>query len=187
MKPTDILFSSIYGGGSGGSGLPAVTTDDNGKTLTVEDGEWVPDNNLFVVTATILAGQSTIIPNFDKTIAEIRDAYNAGKRVVCRFAGGLISQNAAIKNATLEAPLSGVATSYVTFSGMFKSSSQYLVAFTLVCTPYAVQNQRHIWEVPTTGIPASLLASSVQNALIPSGGTAGQVLTSDGNGGVYWA
>ena len=33
-------ISGSTGGGSG-SGLPAVTSDDNGKVLRVENGEWV--------------------------------------------------------------------------------------------------------------------------------------------------
>jgi len=43
------------GGGSGGSSLPVVTTDDNGDVLTVVEGEWAkaaPSGGVRVVEAT---------------------------------------------------------------------------------------------------------------------------------------
>lgn len=61
--------------------LPAVTSEDNGDILTVVNGAWakaVPSggNNDFVVTYTL---GDTIIA--DKTFAEIKAAYEAGKNI----------------------------------------------------------------------------------------------------------
>jgi hypothetical protein len=37
--------------GGGGSALPSVTSDDNGKMLTVVDGAWAADDNRFAGTS----------------------------------------------------------------------------------------------------------------------------------------
>lgn len=36
----DMINAIATVAGGGGSGLPAVTEDDNGKTLRVDEGEW---------------------------------------------------------------------------------------------------------------------------------------------------
>lgn len=65
-------------GEGGGSGLPEVTSADNGKVLTVENGEWTADSNQFVVT---LSGSPL---KSDKTYAEIVAAVDAGRTVIAR-------------------------------------------------------------------------------------------------------
>ena len=71
-------------GGGGGSGLPAVTSDDNGDVLTVVNGAWdkaAPSgggSDIFVVTYTDNSGTLT----YDKTLAEIYTAIKAGKNVM---------------------------------------------------------------------------------------------------------
>ena len=62
------------GGGGGGSSLPSVTSADNGKVLTVDDGAWAADSNLFLVTVT---GTTS-----DKSRSEILDAIEKGRSVV---------------------------------------------------------------------------------------------------------
>ena len=69
------LIKSMAGnGGGGGSSLPYVTSADNGKVLTVEDGAWAADSNLLVITR---SGSS-----IDKTTTEVKDAIDSGKCVV---------------------------------------------------------------------------------------------------------
>ena len=73
------LDAIASGSGGGGSALPAVTSDDNGKMLTVVDGAWAADNNRFVVTCTPTAADFS--GTMDKTVAEILIAWNAGKEI----------------------------------------------------------------------------------------------------------
>ena len=72
-----VTLAMIKGlGNGGGSSLPSVTSSDNGKVLTVEDGAWAAGDNLFVVTA---SGSPKTI---DKTASEILAALSSGKDVV---------------------------------------------------------------------------------------------------------
>jgi hypothetical protein len=66
-------------GGGGGSALPAVTSADNGKMLTVVDGAWAADDNRFVVTLTPTAADYS--GTMDKTVGEIREAWQDGKSI----------------------------------------------------------------------------------------------------------
>lgn len=72
--------------GGGGSDLPAVTADDNGKVLTVVDGAWNKaeasggDSGVFVARFTY--DQSTGKYSCDKTSEEIHAAAEQGKAVL---------------------------------------------------------------------------------------------------------
>lgn len=71
-----------------GSTLPNVTTDDNGKVLTVVEGEWnkaTLHDNLFIATYTNDSGTMTC----DKTFDEIATAIKTGKRIIAKTAMGM--------------------------------------------------------------------------------------------------
>lgn len=81
-------------GGGGGSGLPPVTSDDNGKVLGVEGGEWGPvdaPSEFFTVTVSEIQYNNTITA--DKTFSEITAAFNAGKPVLMVFMSGWYAAN----------------------------------------------------------------------------------------------
>lgn len=69
--------------GSGGSDLPDVTSDDNGKVLGVSSGAWnavYPATNVFEATATASQGESDkVVLTLNKTAAELYAAVSAGK------------------------------------------------------------------------------------------------------------
>lgn len=69
---------------NGASLLPPVTASDNGKVLTVENGAWTADSNLFLVTVTLNASYMNVA---DKTFSEITDAINSGRTVICLRSG----------------------------------------------------------------------------------------------------
>jgi len=62
----------------GGGKLPDVTSADNGKTVMVEDGEWMVDSNKFLIT---LTATSETTFTADKTGTEITEAYLLGKEI----------------------------------------------------------------------------------------------------------
>ena len=72
--------------GAAASGLPTVSGDDNGKVLTVVEGEWAPaagggGGGTLMVDITYENDKFTM----DKTAAEIFTAVSAGISVVCHF------------------------------------------------------------------------------------------------------
>lgn len=79
-------------GGGGGSGLPDVTAEDNGKFLGVENAEWkalaAPGGNDDVFVVTI---EKTDWPvegiSSDKTYSEIKAAYDNGKLILAHTIG----------------------------------------------------------------------------------------------------
>lgn len=78
-------FSLQDMGGGGGSGLPPVTSADNGKVLGVEDGEWEPveqsGGNVFTVTFTETGSSGSYSYSADKTFNEISTAASEGKDI----------------------------------------------------------------------------------------------------------
>lgn len=77
-------IAEIYSGG--GSSLPAVTSDDNGKALLVQEGAWdkgaIPSNKFI---ATYTPNETMTSATCDKTHAQILAAYNAGKDIWAKF------------------------------------------------------------------------------------------------------
>ena len=73
-----IALIKAFGNGGGGSSLPSVTSADNGKVLTVEDGAWAADSNQFIVTKG--SGNTA-----DKTLDEVKAAVAAGKTVLLKY------------------------------------------------------------------------------------------------------
>lgn len=73
-------------GEGGGSGLPEVTSADNGKVLTVVGGAWAAQQKKFVVTLTPTAPDMS--GTMDKTGEEITAAYEAGKEIVLQIHDG---------------------------------------------------------------------------------------------------
>lgn len=66
------------------SGLPTVTASDNNKSLRVTNGEWSVDANQLVATfsLTSVAGEETW--ECDKTFAQVKSAIAAGKEIVAK-------------------------------------------------------------------------------------------------------
>lgn len=84
----EVFLKAIAEGGGGGSDLPDVTVADNGKILKVVNGEWTAvDMSPLVVTYTIsgLPSGGVYPLTFDHTLAEINEAYNAGKEVIAKI------------------------------------------------------------------------------------------------------
>ena len=103
---TDALIAAKLVGGSGGSGggsgLPSVTSDDNGDVLTVVDGAWdkaAPSGGggaALIVNLVNAGGNYTS----DKTYAEISAAMSAGTPVIGNITSGpTIRQSIAIMQA----------------------------------------------------------------------------------------
>lgn len=168
-------------------GLPPVTDTDDGKVLTVVDGAWTAAANEFVVTFTKSGNNWSA----DRTWTQVSGAYAAGKRLVGLVNGSSVTTDSSIKSFQMILPLSGYneLLEFV-FGGAYQSQSQ-----TVFCTivlqaarilAYTKTVSIGTYSKPSGGIPATDLAAAVQASLIPAGGTAGQALLSDGNGGVYW-
>ena len=49
------------GGGGSGSSLPDVTTEDNGKTLQVEEGSWQVKNADYTKKTVFFSGNATVV------------------------------------------------------------------------------------------------------------------------------
>lgn len=84
----DKINAAFESGGGGGSGLPAVTTDDNGKLLGVTGGEWgkvdapTGDTEVRVQFALTVDGQTgAMSATTDADLAETCSAVSAGKLV----------------------------------------------------------------------------------------------------------
>lgn len=75
------------------SQLPAVSGSDNGNVLTVVEGSWTKaapaGGGLFVITITTSGIGPGATYSSDKTLAEITEAYNAGKTLVAKLDNGL--------------------------------------------------------------------------------------------------
>lgn len=72
--------------GAAASGLPAVSGDDNGKVLTVVEGEWAPaagggGGGTLIVEVTVGSNGET----FNKTAGEIYEALEAGTFVLAKW------------------------------------------------------------------------------------------------------
>ena len=74
-------------GGGGGSSLPSVTSDDNGKVLTVVEGEWdkaeASGGGDFNITMTYDNDAERY--QLNKTWKEIKDAFVAGNRCIVTY------------------------------------------------------------------------------------------------------
>lgn len=92
MHDTLLAVSGVLGGsgggGGGGSDLPAVTSADNGKVLTVVNGSWgkSPANfETFEVTGTVTGDVTGGDITLNKTFGEILTAFNSGKNVIIKY------------------------------------------------------------------------------------------------------
>lgn len=87
MNKDAMIAAMIFGGsGSGGSGLPAVTSADNGKVLDVANGAWGAGKADLQVTLTLdLTNWASISGTSDVTPQAIYEAYQAGKSISLRY------------------------------------------------------------------------------------------------------
>ena len=150
MSMFDILFAKSLSGGSGGggSGLPAVTSDDNGDLLGVVEGAWGKvDPPAGVETFTVTLTESSDTWTADKTIAEIIEAYEAGKNCVATGINW--------SGTTVEFALTAVATAVpaVSFNGMLAGSD--FRAFAVVGF---VDDNTDIWTVTQQSLDGELPA-----------------------------
>ena len=77
------LLNGIKTGGGGGE-LPDVTTDDNGKVLTVVNGEWGASvgNNPLIYDGSYVDGSGKIFFNSSATEKDLYDAFMAGANLI---------------------------------------------------------------------------------------------------------
>lgn len=117
---------ALQGGGGSGGGLPPVTSADNGKALTVVNGEWAAAEDEFVVTFT----KSGSTWSADKNSLDIYDALSAKKRVYGKVAGSSVTGDGYVSLYTLLVPLEGTSNNsgYV-FGGAYQSDAN-----TVFCT-----------------------------------------------------
>lgn len=88
--------------GSGGGGLPDVTTADNGKMLSVVNGAWAAtDKSQLVVTYTVTGGDNPYTLSYSHSLAEIAAALALGRDVIAflDFNGITVSVPAIIRAA----------------------------------------------------------------------------------------
>ena len=73
---------------TGGSGLPEVTSSDNGDVLTVVEGVWAKANpavEIFLATITFSNDGLPVVATLNKTWKEVSDAVQAGKVALARY------------------------------------------------------------------------------------------------------
>ena len=120
--------------GGGGSGLPEITAQDEGKVLTVDTGEavWGTVNNPFFVV-----NQNPENGDLDKTWQEVHDASSAGKFIVV-FTDSSDEENTALQTgfiSSVEYSTVGGYSAYL-FSG--DMSTEYTAA---TANDYLVQGE----------------------------------------------
>lgn len=64
------------------SGLPAVSTTDNGKSLVVSNGSWSTESLIFYITVTRSGTENDYTYTADKTLTQILAAHDAGKMCI---------------------------------------------------------------------------------------------------------
>ena len=62
MEDKNLLLAlSLTNNGGGGSGLPDVTAEDDGKTLQVEEGAWQVKNASYTKKTVFFSGNATVV------------------------------------------------------------------------------------------------------------------------------
>lgn len=150
IKPLTEMESAVKyaidnAGSGGGSSLPAVTSADNGDLLGVVEGAWAKvkpttGGETFTVTLTFESDAWTA----DKTIAEILEAYEVGKRCVATTDED---------DLTLEFDLCAVANGAVQFNSAWASTDTKIDLFSGF-----VDGGDDIWMRQTTKVSAELPA-----------------------------
>lgn len=133
----EAMIAALIFGGSGGGGLPAVTSSDNGKSLKVVSGAWAAADDEFVVTFT----KNGSVWSADKGEDEIKAAITAKKRVFGKVNGSSITEDNNIKMYTVIVPLEGTSASHGTvFGGALQSVTNTIfctfIVYGLVVTAY---------------------------------------------------
>ena len=111
--------------------LPAVTASDNGKTLKVVSGDWTAVDDVYVVTFSYIAETENWIA--DKTYAEIKDAYDAKKRVYGAVGAYEITTDTLLSDFTLLIPLVSMRGNIPLFCGTYQGETKTLcLSFTMM-------------------------------------------------------
>lgn len=140
-----IALIKALGKGGGGGSLPAVTSSDNGKVLTVENGAWVADANVYIINV------SNNVADIGAT--EIQGLVNAGFVPVLKSGG----------NCFVYTHSSGNAYFIRTYYSNSKLFYQYasVASNKNVATGFATG----LYSKPSDGIPEADLAQAVKDKL----------------------